>query len=95
MSEAEAYSQNAHNCTASAETTRSESDQTIWFRMSETWRYLATMSSQNAQDCATCAETTRSESDRWLRMSEAWRDLATIAQQRACTIRESETAEAA
>jgi hypothetical protein len=92
MSEAEEYSQNAHNCAARAETTKSESDQTIWFRMSETWRDLATMYSQNAQDCATCAETTKSESDRtiWLRMSAAWRDLATTAEQRASTIHQSE-----
>jgi hypothetical protein len=43
MSEAEEYTQNAHIGAASAEPTESESDQTIWFRMSETWRDLATM----------------------------------------------------
>ena len=91
---AEEYIQNAHIGAAGAETTKSETDQTIWFRMNETWRDLATMYTQNAQDCATCAETTNSESDRtsWLRMSEAWRDLATIAEQRASTIHQGEAA---
>jgi quinol monooxygenase YgiN len=96
MSEAEEYTQNAHIGAASAEPTESERDQTIWFRMSETWRDLATMYIQNAQNCAACAENTKSENDRtiWLRMSEAWRDLATIAEQRASTIHQSEAAAA-
>jgi hypothetical protein len=96
MSEAEEYIQNAHIGATSAETTKSESDQTIWFRMSETWRDLATMYSQNARDCATCAENAKSENDQtiWLRMSAAWRDLATIAEQRASTIHQSEAAAA-
>jgi len=96
MSEAEEYIQNADIGAAGAETTKSEGDRTLWLRLSEAWRDLATMYTQNAQSCVTCAENTKSEDDRtiWLRMSCAWRDLATIAEQRASTIHQSEAAAA-
>jgi hypothetical protein len=48
MSEAEEYTQNARICASCAETTKSESDRTIWLRMSEAWRDLATIAQQRA-----------------------------------------------
>ena len=47
MSEAEEYIQNAQICASCAET-KSETDRTIWLRMSETWRDLATIAEQQA-----------------------------------------------
>ena len=46
MSEAEEYIQNAQICASCAENTESESDRTIWLRMSEVWRDLAIMAEQ-------------------------------------------------
>jgi hypothetical protein len=48
MSEAEEFIQNAQICVTSAENTKSESDRTIWLRMSEAWRALATIAEQRA-----------------------------------------------
>ena len=48
MSEAEEYIQNAEICAALAQTTKSESDRTIWLRMSEAWRDLATIAEDQA-----------------------------------------------
>jgi hypothetical protein len=48
MSEAEEHTQNAQICAAFAETTKSESDRTIWLRMSEAWRDLARIAEQRA-----------------------------------------------
>jgi hypothetical protein len=48
MSEAEEYIQNAQICATCAETTKSKSDRTIWLRMSEAWRDLATIAKQRA-----------------------------------------------
>jgi hypothetical protein len=48
MSEAEEYIRNAHICVTFAENTMSESDRTIWLRMSEAWRDLATIAEQRA-----------------------------------------------
>jgi hypothetical protein len=46
MSEAEEYIENAQICATFAETTKSESDRTIWLRMSAAWRDLATIAEQ-------------------------------------------------
>jgi hypothetical protein len=48
MSEAEEYIQNAQICASCAENTKSENDRTIWLRMSEAWRDLATIAEQRA-----------------------------------------------
>ena len=48
MSEAQEYIQNAQVCARCAETTKSETDRTIWLRMSEAWRHLAMMAEQRA-----------------------------------------------
>jgi hypothetical protein len=48
MTEADEYIQNAHICAACAETTKSESDRTIWLRMSEAWQDLARIAEQRA-----------------------------------------------
>jgi hypothetical protein len=48
MSKAEDYIQNAQICAGCAETTSSESDRTIWLRMSEAWRDLAAIAEQRA-----------------------------------------------
>jgi hypothetical protein len=48
MSEAEEYIQNAQICASCAENTKSETDRTIWLRMSEAWRHLARMAEQRA-----------------------------------------------
>jgi hypothetical protein len=48
MSEAEEYIQNAQICATCAETTQSESDRTIWLRMSAAWQDLAAIAEQRA-----------------------------------------------
>jgi hypothetical protein len=48
MSEAEEYIQNAQICARCAQTTKSETDRTIWLRMSEAWRHLAMIAEQRA-----------------------------------------------
>jgi hypothetical protein len=48
MSEAEEFIQNAQVCATMAETTKSEKDRTIWLRMSEAWRDLATIAEEQA-----------------------------------------------
>jgi hypothetical protein len=48
MTEADEYIQNAQICAACAETTKSESDWTIWLRMSEAWQDLARIAEQRA-----------------------------------------------
>ena len=46
MSEADECVQNAQICVTCAENTKSENDRTIWLRMSEAWRELATIAEQ-------------------------------------------------